>query len=325
MANSEGSTDIGVSEVVTQKSDDIDSISKALTLKLKSKDEKLATETVDGVDNTLEHLRPKYESFDSLIVIFNEIFHGTGSFYVNILKILRLISFSILFILFLNLEASLIFNIIDILYKFPQESVFSKLASISKSNSIYYWIALFVFLSLILVYTTKSLIDKNFKKVVKEENSYIGKSENEELKRKSVISISESKNFWIHSIFLNKELDSVIVRFEDNYDSTYKVNRETITIPKIFKFVVPIMITAAIGYLAKSDLVIGSQEIILLSLLVFLVVVSIIFIGFFLNFYREFMEEFIEILTPKNRATELRYKRIMFALRKANLIKVYKK
>lgn len=155
MTGSEGSIDIEVSEVATQTADIMDSIPEPLISKCKSEDEKSATETVNTLDDTLEPLISKYESFDSLVVIFNEIFHGTGNFYVNILKLLRLMSVSILFVLFLNLEASLIFHMIDILYNFPQESIFSKVATISKSNNIYYWIILFIFLSSLLVYTIK--------------------------------------------------------------------------------------------------------------------------------------------------------------------------
>ena len=175
MTGSEGSIDIEVSEVATQTADIMDSIPEPLISKCKSEDEKSATETVNAVDDTLEPLISKYESFDRLVVIFNDIFHGTGNFYVNIFKLLRLMSVSVLFVLFLNLEASLIFHMIDILYKFPQESIFLKVAGISKSNNIYYWIILFIFLSSLLVYTIKKIIDSNFKKMVEEENSYIGK------------------------------------------------------------------------------------------------------------------------------------------------------
>ena len=325
MTGLEDNTDIKVSAVSKETTDIVDDITEPLMIECKNEDIKAATETANISNNLLEPLFLKYESFDSIVISFNEVFHGTGNLYVNILKLLRLIFISILFVLFLNLEASLIFHMTDILYKFPQGSIFLKISEISRQSNIYFWIIGFMVLSLLLVYTVKIIINNTFKKMTIEEKTYLGILGSKELMEKSKTGISECKNVWIHSTFSNKELDSEIERFENNYGSKYKVDREMITIPKIFKFVVPIVITAAISYSVKSDLSIDSKKIVLLSLLTFLGIVSIIFIGFIINFYREFIEELIEILTPKNKITELRYKRLISALRKANLIKVHKK
>lgn len=325
MSNSKSSTDIEVSGVVTKVAEIVDDIPELLIPKCKSEDEESATERANAVDNISEPLISEYDSFDNVVVSFNKDFHGVGNINVSFFKLIRLVLVLVLFVSFLVLEVSLIFNMINILYKFAEESVFLKIAEISKQNYIYLFIILFGLLSVLTIYTVKKSIYSNFEKRILEKDTYLSDSGNKELTKKIGKDINEGKGFWIHSIFSNKELDSKVVRFESNYGSKYPLSREIITIPKIFKVIIPIAITIAANYLINSNLNMDSKKIVSLSLLTFLGIVSIIFIGFVLNFYREFVEELLEIFTPKNKVTELRYKRFISALRKANLIKVYKK
>ena len=298
--------------------------SEALFPKCESEVSRSDIETAVTADSHSEPLIYTHESFDNIVVGFNKDFHGISYVKVNILKLVRLVLISTSFVLLLSLELSLMFNMIDILYEFSEESIFFKIAEISTQFYIYIWIALFILLSGISIYFVKKSIHSNFEERFLQGKTYLGNLRNEESNKNNKKDIDESKRIWLHNIFLNKELDSEISRFESNYDSKYKERGELITISKIFKVIIPIALTLVANYLINNNLNMDSKSIFLIVSLILLGIVFIIFIGFIFNFYREFIEELIEIFTPKNQVTELRYKRFISALRKANLIKVYK-